>query len=49
MDQIESKCQERALKAFGLDENVWGVNVQHTRAVRRIWRFITGYWTPGTK
>lgn len=28
IDQIESLCQERALKAYGLDPNEWGVNVQ---------------------
>jgi glycine hydroxymethyltransferase len=28
IDQIESLCQQRALKAFGLDAAVWGVNVQ---------------------
>jgi glycine hydroxymethyltransferase len=28
IDLIESRVKELALKAFGLDENVWGVNVQ---------------------
>lgn len=28
IDQAESLCQERALKAFGLDSEKWGVNVQ---------------------
>ncbi|CAA6664825.1 unnamed protein product [Spirodela intermedia] len=28
IDQIETLCQRRALKAFGLDEEKWGVNVQ---------------------
>lgn len=28
MDQVENICRERALKAFGLDKNNWGVNVQ---------------------
>ncbi len=28
IDEIENLCQERALKTFGLDENIWGVNVQ---------------------
>ncbi len=28
IDQIETLCQQRALKAFGLDPAVWGVNVQ---------------------
>jgi len=27
IDQIEIICQQRALKAFGLDQNLWGVNV----------------------
>ena len=28
IDKIEQLCIDRALKAFDLDENVWGVNVQ---------------------
>ena len=28
IDQIELLCQKRALKAFGLDDKEWGVNVQ---------------------
>ncbi|CAF4035242.1 unnamed protein product, partial [Adineta steineri] len=28
IDQIETLTQKRALVAFGLDENEWGVNVQ---------------------
>ncbi|MEQ2211582.1 hypothetical protein XENOCAPTIV_007871, partial [Xenoophorus captivus] len=28
VDQIELLCQRRALTAFGLDPNLWGVNVQ---------------------
>ncbi|ELQ74445.1 Glycine/serine hydroxymethyltransferase [Trachipleistophora hominis] len=28
IDKIESLCKDRALRVFGLDENVWGVNVQ---------------------
>jgi len=28
VDQIETLCQERALQAYGLDPNEWGVNVQ---------------------
>merc|ERR1719316_2266194 len=28
IDKVENLCKERALKAFGLNENEWGVNVQ---------------------
>jgi|EP00979_Chaetoceros_neogracilis_P000305 glycine hydroxymethyltransferase len=28
VDQVEVMCQKRALKAYGLDEDKWGVNVQ---------------------
>uniref|UniRef100_A0A7S4PKC8 Serine hydroxymethyltransferase n=1 Tax=Paramoeba aestuarina TaxID=180227 RepID=A0A7S4PKC8_9EUKA len=28
IDQIEATCKDRALKAFRLDQSVWGVNVQ---------------------
>lgn len=28
VDQVEILCQKRALKAYGLDESQWGVNVQ---------------------
>lgn len=28
IDKIETLCQERALKAFRLDPEKWGVNVQ---------------------
>lgn len=28
IDQAETLCQQRALKAFGLSESEWGVNVQ---------------------
>lgn len=28
VDQLENLCRERALAAFGLDDSVWGVNVQ---------------------
>ncbi|KAH8589538.1 pyridoxal phosphate-dependent transferase [Bisporella sp. PMI_857] len=32
LDDIERLCQQRALNAFGLDDTVWGVNVQaHSR------------------
>src|SRR3989337_681990 len=28
IDEVERICKERALKLFGLEEGVWGVNVQ---------------------
>lgn len=28
VDQIELLCQKRALSTFGLDPNLWGINVQ---------------------
>lgn len=28
IDKVEKLCQKRALEAFNLDPNVWGVNVQ---------------------
>ena len=28
IDQVENLCKERAMKAFGLDDDKWGVNVQ---------------------
>lgn len=31
VDQIESLCQSRALEAYGLDPENWGVNVQPYR------------------
>lgn len=33
VDQIESLCQSRALEAYGLDPEKWGVNVQPYRCV----------------
>ncbi|MEK7527997.1 MAG: serine hydroxymethyltransferase [Patescibacteria group bacterium] len=49
MDQIESKCQERALKAFGLDENVWGVNVQPHSGCEANLAVYNGLLDPGDK
>lgn len=35
VDQIESLCQSRALEAYGLEPEEWGVNVQPYRCVPR--------------
>lgn len=36
VDQIESLCQSRALEAYGLDPEKWGVNVQPYRYGSRL-------------
>lgn len=33
IDEAERLCQKRALEAFGLNEDEWGVNVQRTASV----------------
>ena len=45
VDQIESLCQSRALEAYGLDPEKWGVNVQPYRYVNS---FEWGL-SPGTR
>lgn len=39
IDKVEKLCQKRALEAFNLDPNVWGVNVQpYSWVIRNFFR-----------
>lgn len=49
MDQIESKCQKRALEVFGLDGNIWGVNVQPHSGCEANLAVYNGLLEPGDK
>jgi len=46
IDQVEELCQRRALKAFGLDPEVWGVNVQPYSGSTANWACYTGLLSP---
>jgi glycine hydroxymethyltransferase len=46
IDEIENLCKERALKAFGLDANVWGVNVQPYSGSPANFAVFTGLLNP---
>ena len=53
VDQIESLCQSRALEAYGLDPEKWGVNVQPYRYLRTACTVHPTHWklwtpTPGS-
>lgn len=41
IDRLEKLCQKRALEAFDLDENVWGVNVQPYSCVQILNTFLS--------
>jgi glycine hydroxymethyltransferase len=49
IDQIEAICIKRALKAFRLDENVWGVNVQPYSGSPANMATYVGLINPGDK
>ena len=49
IDKIEVLCQSRALKAFGLDENEWGVNVQPYSGSPANFAVYTGLLEPGDR
>jgi glycine hydroxymethyltransferase len=49
IDEIESLCKSRALKAFGLEEKDWGVNVQPYSGSPANFAVYTGILKPGDK
>ncbi|XP_031272998.1 serine hydroxymethyltransferase 7 [Pistacia vera] len=49
IDQIESLCIERALKAFNLDSDKWGVNVQPYSCTSANFAVYTGLLLPGER
>lgn len=49
IDELEILCQKRALKAFGLDESVWGVNVQSYSGSTANFSVYTALLKPGSK
>ena len=49
IDKIEVLCQSRALEAFGLDENEWGVNVQPYSGSPANFAVYTGLLKPGDR
>ncbi|CAN8303356.1 unnamed protein product [Cochlearia groenlandica] len=49
IDQIENLCIERALTAFGLDSDKWGVNVQPYSCTSANFAVFTGLLLPGER
>ncbi|ESQ34592.1 hypothetical protein EUTSA_v10007136mg [Eutrema salsugineum] len=49
IDQIEILCQERALAAFGLHHEKWGVNVQPYSCTSANFAVFTGLLMPGDR
>jgi glycine hydroxymethyltransferase len=49
IDQIESLCQTRALAAYSLDKEVWGVNVQPLSGSPANFAVYTALMQPGDK
>ncbi|XVE55424.1 hypothetical protein DITRI_Ditri03aG0157400 [Diplodiscus trichospermus] len=49
IDQIETLCQERALAAFSLDSEKWGVNVQPYSCTSANFAVYTGLLLPGDR
>lgn len=49
IDELELLCQQRALNAFSLDSNEWGVNVQSYSGSTANFAVYTGLLLPGQK
>ncbi|XP_075493959.1 serine hydroxymethyltransferase 6-like isoform X2 [Primulina tabacum] len=49
IDEIETLCRERALYAFGLDSENWGVNVQPYSCTSANFAVFTGLLSPGDR
>ncbi|KAK6136511.1 hypothetical protein DH2020_029747 [Rehmannia glutinosa] len=49
IDEIETLCRERALAAFGLDSESWGVNVQPYSCTSANFAVYTGLLLPGDR
>lgn len=49
IDELEELCQERALEAFHLDSNEWGVNVQSYSGSTANFAVYTGLLKPGDR
>ncbi|KAL3635257.1 Serine hydroxymethyltransferase 6 [Castilleja foliolosa] len=49
IDEIETLCRERALVAFGLDPETWGVNVQPYSCTSANFAVYTGLLLPGDR